>query len=277
MTEAGKRSDPGDVAVVTGASSGVGAACAVALANTGAHVVLVGRRRDPLDEVRRGIEQRGGRATVAVGDVSSESDCATVAATAATIGRLSALVNAAGIAAAAPAHREDPDIFRHVLAVDLTGSFLMSRACAAVMLPGSSIVNVGSIAGLISAGLPQAAYASAKAGILGLTRDLAAQWGARRGIRVNALIPGFVKTPLIDSCPPGYLAAVVRHTPLGRLGRPDEIADCVVFLCSSAAAFITGAGLVVDGGFSTVKDPVQDPRPDPVPQPADATALEPTS
>jgi NAD(P)-dependent dehydrogenase (short-subunit alcohol dehydrogenase family) len=249
----------GLTAVVTGAGSGIGAATAEALACAGAHVVLMGRRTAPLDEVRARIEGLGQYATALVGDVTDAGDCDRVAAAAGELGSLAVLVNAAGLATAAPAHKESLEQFRQVLDVDLTSAYQMARACAARMSRGASIVNVASISAMQSAGLPQAAYSAAKAGLLGLTRDLAAQWTGRRGIRVNAVVPGFVETALVEACPPGYLSAVIRHAPIGRLGRPAEIAACVLFLASPASSFVTGIGLVADGGFSIVKDPMISP------------------
>jgi NAD(P)-dependent dehydrogenase (short-subunit alcohol dehydrogenase family) len=118
------------------------------------------------------------------------------------------------------------------------------------MQPGSSIVNVSSVLGLTSGGLPQAAYSASKAGLLGLTRDLAQQWTGRKGIRVNALAPGFFPTEMTDSYPPGYLDLLGQRIPAGRAGDPVELAATLVWLVSPAAGYVTGQTVVVDGGFT---------------------------
>jgi NAD(P)-dependent dehydrogenase (short-subunit alcohol dehydrogenase family) len=135
--------------------------------------------------------------------------------------------------------------------VNLLGSYWMAQACGRVMKPGSSIVNVGSVLGSTSGGLPQAAYASSKAGIVGLTRDLAQQWTGRKGIRVNALAPGFFETEMTEAYPPGYLERVIERVPAGRIGQGRELAAAAVFLASDEAAYITGVLLPVDGGLLT--------------------------
>ena len=124
----------------------------------------------------------------------------------------------------------------------------MAQACGRVMQPGSSIINISSILGLTTAGLPQAAYAASKAGLIGLTRDLAQQWSGRRGIRVNAIAPGFFPSEMTDQYPPGYVESRVAGVPAGRAGEPEELAAAVLFLASPASSYVTGATLVVDGG-----------------------------
>ena len=165
-------------------------------------------------------------------------------------GQLDALVNNAGVSQAMPATRESPDDFRRVVDVNLNGVFWMAQACARVMQPGSAIVNVSSILGLTTGGLPQAAYSASKAGVLGLTRDLAQQWGARKGIRVNALAPGFFKSEMTDEYKPGYLDSQLPRIVLGRIGDPAELAATAVWLASPAAGYVTGQTIVVDGGLT---------------------------
>ena len=126
----------------------------------------------------------------------------------------------------------------------------MAQACAAVMKPGSSIINISSVLGLTTAGLPQAAYSASKAALVGLTRDLAQQWTGRKGIRVNALAPGFFASEMTEQYPPGYLEAQQSRIPAGRKGDPAELAATVVFLASDAAGYITGQTLAVDGGMT---------------------------
>src|SRR5205085_1394889 len=127
--------------------------------------------------------------------------------------------------------------------------YWMAQACARVMQPGSSVVNIGSVIGSTTAGLPQAAYSSSKAAIIGLTRDLAQQWTGRKGIRVNAIAPGFFASEMTDQYPDGYLESMLWRVPAGRAGDAVEVAAAVVFLASDAASYITGALLPVDGGL----------------------------
>jgi NAD(P)-dependent dehydrogenase (short-subunit alcohol dehydrogenase family) len=124
----------------------------------------------------------------------------------------------------------------------------MAQACGRVMKPGSSIINISSILGITTAGLPQAAYAASKAGLIGLTRDLAQQWSGRRGIRVNALAPGFFASEMTDQYHPGYLEEQMKRVPLGRPGDPVELATALVFLAGDAGGYITGQTIAVDGG-----------------------------
>ncbi|HLI37878.1 MAG TPA: SDR family NAD(P)-dependent oxidoreductase, partial [Streptosporangiaceae bacterium] len=178
----------GRVALVTGASSGLGVAFARALAEAGADVVLAARRAGRLAETAALVEGAGRRQLVVRADVARPEDCRQAAAAAmAEFGRIDILVNNAGIGTAVPASRETPEQFRQVIEINLNGSYWMAQACGAVMRPGSAIVNVSSVLGLATAGLPQAAYSASKAGLIGLTRDLAQQWTGRKGIRVNAI------------------------------------------------------------------------------------------
>src|SRR3712207_6597732 len=182
----------GKVAIVTGASSGLGVAFADGLAEAGADVVICARRVERLEETRKLVEGHGRRCVAVRADVAEPEDCQAVVDRAMEeLGRVDVLVNNAGIGTAAPATREPPDEFRKVIDINLNGSYWMAQACGRVMQSGSSIVNIGSVLGSTSAGLPQAAYASSKAAIIGLTRDLAQPWTGRKGIRVNALAPGF--------------------------------------------------------------------------------------
>jgi NAD(P)-dependent dehydrogenase (short-subunit alcohol dehydrogenase family) len=241
----------GKVAVVTGASSGLGVAFAQALAEAGADVVLGARRADRLEETRRLVEATGRRALAVHTDVAIPEECTRIVESAmAELGRVDVLVNNAGIGTAVPATRETPEQFRQVIDVNLNGCYWMAQACGRVMQPGSSIVNISSVLGLTTAGLPQAAYAASKAGLIGLTRDLAQQWTGRKGIRVNALAPGFFASEMTEQYPPGYLEMMAPRTPMGRQGDPRELAAAVVFLASAAGGYVTGQTLAVDGGMT---------------------------
>lgn len=239
------------VAVVTGASSGLGVGFATALAEAGADLVLAARRSDRLERTRAIVEERGRRALVVTADVSRPGEAqAVVDATMKEFGRVDVLVNNAGKGTAVPSTLETPEQFRDVIDVNLNGCYWMAQACGRVMQPGSAIVNIASVAALTSGGLPQAAYSASKAGLIGLTRDLAVQWTGRKGIRVTALAPGFFASEMTDQLPDGYLNGVLPRIPAGRIGEVEELASAVVFLASPAGAYVTGTTLIVDGGLT---------------------------
>jgi NAD(P)-dependent dehydrogenase (short-subunit alcohol dehydrogenase family) len=241
----------GKVAIVTGASSGLGVAFAKALAEAGADVALGARRVDRLEETKGLVEAAGRKAVTVATDVAKPEDCqGLVDATVRDLGRVDILVNNAGIGTAVPATRETPEQFRQVIDINLNGCYWMAQACGRVMSPGSSIINISSILGITTAGLPQAAYAASKAGLIGMTRDLAQQWTGRKGIRVNAVAPGFFKSEMTDQYPEGYLEAMGARMIAGRKGDPEELAATVVFLASAAAGYVTGQTLPVDGGLT---------------------------
>jgi NAD(P)-dependent dehydrogenase (short-subunit alcohol dehydrogenase family) len=241
----------GKVAVVTGASSGLGVAFAQGLAEAGADVALGARRVDRLADTATLVEAAGRRALSVGTDVSDPQSCTDLVALAMEeFGRVDILVNNAGIGTAMPATRETPEQFRSVIDVNLNGCYWMAQACGRVMQPGSSIINISSVLGITTAGLPQAAYAASKAGLIGLTRDLAQQWTGRKGIRVNAVAPGFFASEMTEQYPPGYLESQQGRIPSGRKGDPQELAATVVFLASDAAGYITGQTLAVDGGMT---------------------------
>ena len=242
----------GKVAIVTGASSGLGVAFAKALAEAGADVALGARRVERLEETKALVEAAGRRAIVVGTDVAKPEDCqALVDATMQELGRVDVLVNNAGVGTAHPATRETPEQFRAVIDVNLNGCYWMAQACGRVMQPGSAIVNISSVLGLTTAGLPQAAYSASKAALIGLTRDLAQQWTSRKGIRVNALAPGFFETEMTEHYPDGYLDALKEFRVLAkRQGDPEELAAALVFLASDAGGYVTGVTLPVDGGVT---------------------------
>ncbi len=238
------------VAIVTGASSGLGVTIAVALAQAGADLVLVARRVDRLRDTSAMVAETGRRALVVEGDVSSPEDCdRSVAAAMDEFGRLDVLVNNAGLGIVRPALKQSPEEFRTVIDVNLNGAHWMSCAAARVMGAGSAIVNIASMIGLTTAGTPQAAYAASKAGLMGLTRDLSHEWTGRRGIRVNAVAPGYFASEMTEDHAEA-IGALLARVPSGRMGEGEELAAAVVFLASDAASYITGQTLVVDGGFT---------------------------
>ena len=197
------------------------------------------------------VEAAGRRALAVQTDVADPDQCqALVDATVAEFGRVDILINNAGIGTAVPATRETPEEFRKVVDVNLHGSYWMAQACGRAMGPGSSIINIASILGITTAGLPQAAYAASKAGVIGLTRDLAQQWGGRKGIRVNALAPGFFISEMTDEYQPGYLDSQLPRIPLGRTGDPAELAATAVWLASPAGGYVVGQTIAVDGGLT---------------------------
>jgi NAD(P)-dependent dehydrogenase (short-subunit alcohol dehydrogenase family) len=237
---------------VTGASSGLGVVFARALAQAGADVALGARRVDRLADTEKAVQEAGRRAISVATDVSKPEDCqALVDAAMAEFGRVDILVNNAGVGTAVPATRETPEQFRQVIDVNLNGCYWMAQACGRVMQPGSSIVNISSVLGLTTAGLPQAAYAASKAGLIGLTRDLAQQWTGRKGIRVNALAPGFFTSEMTDQYPEGYLESQMARVLAGRKGDPEELAAALIFLVSDAGGYVTGTTIPVEGGMLT--------------------------
>lgn len=244
----------GKVAVVTGASSGLGVAIAQGLAAAGADVAIGARRVEMLEDTKALVEGLGRRCVAVKTDVTDVDDCGRLVTTAVDeLGGCDVLVNNAGIGGSYhPAIDDPPEHFRHVVDVNLMGSYWMAQAAGRVMPPGSSVVNLSSVMAVTTAKMPASAYSAAKAGVLGLTRDLAAQWGGK-GIRVNAVLPGVFLTEATANYSPNYQRKIIdARIPIGRLGDPVEIASTVTFLASDAAAYITGVGIPVDGGVLLV-------------------------
>ncbi|MBW1788293.1 MAG: glucose 1-dehydrogenase [Deltaproteobacteria bacterium] len=247
----------GRTAVVTGASSGLGATFARGLADAGANVVVVARRRERLEGLAGELERDGRQAMAVPCDVTREDQVERlVDMTLERFGRLDILVNNAGIGNVAPAEEEALDDFRRVIDVNVTAVFLCAKHAGRAMLRagGGTIVNIASIMGLVGVGaLPQAAYNTSKGAVINMTRELAAQW-AKRGVRVNAVAPGWFPSEMTEGMFDNErsIRFIERRTPLGRAGRPEELVGALLLLASDASSFITGQTIVVDGGWTTV-------------------------
>ena len=240
----------GKVAVVTGASSGLGIAFAQALAEAGADLVLGARREERLAVTGKLVEAAGRKWVGVRTDVTKPEECkALIDLAVAEFGHVDILVNNAGMGTAIPSTKETPEQYREVMDVNLFGAYWMAQAFARANTGGGSIVNISSVIGLRPGGLPQAAYASSKAGLIGLTRDLATQWTGRKGIRVNALAPGFFPSEMSDQIPAETAKLMMMLTPAGRLGDPAELAATLIWLVSDAASYVTGITVPVDGGL----------------------------
>jgi NAD(P)-dependent dehydrogenase (short-subunit alcohol dehydrogenase family) len=241
------------VVVLTGASSGLGVGFARALAAVGAHLVLAARRTDRLGKLAAELAGAGTRVVTHTTDVSVPEDCRAVARRAVEeFGRIDVLINNAGVGVVVPASCDTPESFSSVVDVNLSGTFWMAQACAPVMPPGSSIVNVSSVLGLVGPRFPQASYAASKAGVIGLTRDLAQEWSGRKGIRVNALCPGYFRTEMTAVGADALQDLLARHSILGRFGEQRELDSALLFLASPASSYVTGTTLTVDGGFTAL-------------------------
>ena len=241
----------GKVVIVTGASSGLGVSFAQGFAEAGADVVLGARRVQMMTGTAALVEQAGRRVYSRKTDVADPDQCQQLVDSAMSeFGRVDVLINNAGVGTAVPATRETANEFRSVVDVNLHGSYWMAQACGRVMQPGSSIINIASVLGLTTAGLPQAAYSASKAAVIGLTRDLAQQWSGRKGIRVNAIAPGFFASEMTDELKPGYLDGLMPRIIMGRLGDAAELAATAVWLASPAGGYVTGQTIVVDGGLT---------------------------
>jgi 3-oxoacyl-[acyl-carrier protein] reductase len=250
----GMNSQPldGKVALITGASSGIGRACALALADAGAAVALgFSSNARGADEVAALVRDAGGRASTVGADLADPSAGATlVDHTLRELGAIDIVVNNAGITRDNLAVRITDADWDAVLAVDLTAAFRICRAALKPMLRrrDGRIINISSVAG-VTGNPGQANYSAAKAGLIGLTKSLCREVGSR-GITVNAVAPGFIATDMTAALGDDALAAVSAGVPLRRLGRPDEVAAAVRFLALPEAAYITGHVLHVDGGLA---------------------------
>ncbi len=241
------------VAVVTGASRGIGEAIAKALAEQGRHVVLVARSAERLEAVKAAIEADGGSASVKTCDVSdSESIEAMIESVFEEEGRLDILVNNAGITRDTLILRMSDEMFDEVIQTNLKSAFVACRAVAKPMVRGKwgRIINISSVAGLV--GNPgQANYAASKAALLGLTKSLAKEL-AGKNITANVVAPGFVETDMTADLPEAVKEGVKTFTPLKRMGTSEEIAAAVAYFASEAASYTTGQVLAVDGGMTMI-------------------------
>jgi NAD(P)-dependent dehydrogenase (short-subunit alcohol dehydrogenase family) len=247
----------GRVALVTGASSGLGVGFARGLAAAGAHVVLAARRVERLEELARELEGAGGKALAVGCDVAREADVdALVAAALDRFGKIDVLVNNAGSAHVGPAEDEPIARFREIIDVNLTGLFLCAQRVGRVMIAAGrgSIVNVASVLGIVASGqVRQASYCASKGAVVNLTRELGAQW-ARRGVRVNALAPGWFESEMTADmfADPGSVKWMRSRNPMGRAGNDDELVGPLLFLASDASSYVTGQTVVVDGGWTII-------------------------
>jgi len=250
----------GRVAVITGGASGIGQALAVAYARAGVATVVgyyPGDPHDPQDTVDL-VEATGGRITAVEADVSDSAACDRLAQTALDVfGRLDITIANAGILRRSPLAELSDERWEALLSVDLTGVMRIFRSAAARMSTGGSMVAVSSISGGVYGWGEHVHYAAAKAGVLGVVRSLAVEL-APRGVRVNAVIPGLIETPQIldaeNSLGREGLDAASGLIPLGRVGRPEEVARVIRFLTGEDASYVTGQQIVVDGGL-TVRFP----------------------
>jgi len=242
------------VALVTGATSGIGRATAIAFAREGAKVVISGRREKEGRETAGIIEKAGGEATFVRPDGTDESEgAALVAKTLATYGRLDAAFNNAGVEGQiGPIHQQTVENYHQTMNANVLGVFLSLKHEIPAMLKngGGSIVNTSSVAGI--RGFPGGAiYAASKHAVVGLTKAAALEYAAR-SIRINAVLPGPIETAMLDRFAAGIGADAAKllaaGQPIGRTGRPEEITAAVLWLCSDAASFVIGQSLVVDGG-----------------------------
>ena len=244
----------GKVAIVTGGSRGIGVEMAEGLAEAGASLMLCARREEWLNETVEEFRAKGFQAEGKTCDVSKAEDVQqTVDETVRKFGKVDILINNAGISWGAMPEEMTLAQWQKVIDVNLTGCFLMAQAVGREMLKqnSGSIINIASIAGLTSSanGPFYAGYVASKAGLIGLTRELAASWG-RKGIRVNAIAPGFFHSRLADKVIDIYERSIQENNVIPRIGEEGELKGATVFLASGASSYITGQTIVIDGGMT---------------------------
>jgi NAD(P)-dependent dehydrogenase (short-subunit alcohol dehydrogenase family) len=242
----------GKVVIVTGAASGIGRATAVRMAVEGARVVCGDAKIDGARDTVEQITGAGGQAVALLVDVTDEGSCARMVETAlGRFGRITTLVNSAGVSAARRDATPAPDEWERVLGVNLSGTYLAARAALPQLAAGGggSVTNIASIFGLVGGSLSPA-YAASKGGVVNLTRTMALTWAPR--VRVNCVCPGVIETPmtapLLDD--PDWCEPLKQRHPLGRFGKPEDVAAAILYLASDEAEFVTGVALPVDGGYT---------------------------
>lgn len=238
-------------AIVTGGGTGIGRAIALALAAEGCDLAICGRRIEPLKETAAAVEALGRKCSLAAVDVAdSAAVAAFVSETAKAAGSLDILVNNAGVTRDNLLMRMSDDEWRTVIDTNLTGAFNFSKAVIRTMMKqrSGSIVSIASIVGE-TGNAGQCNYAASKAGIIAFTKSLSKEV-ASRGVRVNAVAPGFIKSAMTDAIPEELRQRMLGMIPLARFGEPDDIAKAVVFLCSDSASYITGQTIDVNGGMA---------------------------
>lgn len=247
----------GRVAVVTGASSGLGVGFAKALAGAGAHLVLAARRADRLDTLAEHLRDAGAEVLPVSCDVTDSSQVDELRDVCLErFGRVDILVNNAGTTEVVPAENESDEQFLQVLNVNLNGSFYCAQRFGRAMLDAGSgsIINIASIFGFVGSGsIPQSGYVASKGAVVNLTRELAAQW-ARRGVRVNGIAPGFFRSEMTEEmfADERSMSWLRKKTPAGRPGEVEELAGALIFLASDASSYVTGQTIAVDGGWTAV-------------------------
>lgn len=243
----------GKVALVTGASKGLGKAAALALASAGADIALYARNKEDLEAVKASVQSLGRRAEIFCADVLDEQGVEeNVKATLEAFGHIDILVNNAGVNVRKPVLELSTEEWDLVINTNLKGYFLMARAVVPSMLARGSgkVINMASILGTVA--LPsQLAYASSKGGVIQMTKVMALEW-AKQGVQVNAIGPTYFETPLVAQLrnDPERYKFIVERTPMGRWGQPEELAGVIIFLASKASDFITGQTIFIDGGWT---------------------------
>jgi 3-oxoacyl-[acyl-carrier protein] reductase len=239
------------VAMITGSGSGIGKETAYLFAKEGAKLILTGKTADKLEKVCNEIHENGGKAIFKAGDVSKREDMDDVVNMALNeFGKIDILINNAGVNKDALVTKMTREQWNGIIEVDLTGAFNCIQAVVEVMIKQGSgvILNASSISGIYG-NIGQVNYASAKAGLIGLTKTLAKELG-RKGIRVNAVAPGFTITPMTSEVPENILTMMKGKTPLNKLAEPIDIAYAYLYLASDEARYVNGAVLSVDGGLT---------------------------